>query len=541
VTAFNTIKSRKLGTVGKPLHGVSVRLGPPDDTGKGEIFIQGPNVFSGYFNNPEATREALNDGWFRTNDLGTIDRKGFLTVHGRRNDIIVLSSGKKINPENVESFLLKSPFIKEACLFTSDSPLEKDALIAAIYPHLEHFREHGFSQIKDKIRFEVERLSVQLPAYERLKRYFITNEPLPKTLLGKIKRYEVKKIFAYVPEEKDPVRTQEQVLTPEETKLLESPLSQEVMRYLAEVAKRPVNLHDNLELDLGLDSLERVGLFFELQKRIGQELDERTFLGVSTVREIIMKLHTATGARIPEKEAISWEQILNSPLEKETRDEVSISQNALEKLINYIGGIFLKVLFGVYFRLSVKGREHLPKEGPFILCPNHTSYLDAFLIGAALDLPRALQTFFLGYTAYINAPGIRRIKNLFRMIAIDPMQKLDASLKLCGFVLRNGKILLMFPEGDRSPDGAVKKFKKGTGILIKEMDVPVVPVYIDGAFSAWSAHGKFPRPHRIRVTFGPVLTPEMLRSKDKGDLDIYQDIVDNLRMKVLSLAPGRKD
>ncbi|WP_197525494.1 AMP-dependent synthetase/ligase [Pseudobythopirellula maris] len=111
VVTVNTPDTHKLGTVGKPLPGVEVRTA--DD---GEVLVRGPNVMLGYWNNPEPTAEVLKDGWLHTGDLGSLDEEGFLTITGRKKELVVLSTGKNVAPSRVEAMLAASPWIEQACV-----------------------------------------------------------------------------------------------------------------------------------------------------------------------------------------------------------------------------------------------------------------------------------------------------------------------------------------------------------------------------------------------------------------------------------------
>ncbi len=116
VVTVNTPDHHKPGTVGRPLPGVEVRIAGPESATPGEVLVKGPNVMLGYRNDPEATAEALRDGWLHTGDLGTLDGDGFLTITGRKKELIVLATGKNVAPSRVEALLCASPWIEQACV-----------------------------------------------------------------------------------------------------------------------------------------------------------------------------------------------------------------------------------------------------------------------------------------------------------------------------------------------------------------------------------------------------------------------------------------
>jgi long-chain acyl-CoA synthetase len=535
VVAFNMPDNFKIGSVGKPIPGVEVKIHEPDQAEIGEIIVKGKNVTSGYYKDSETTRQSIKNGWFFTRDLGYIDKDGFIFITGRKNETIVLSSGKKISPEELETYYSKSPYIKELCVFLPAGAQDKDLLTAVILPNLEYFRSQGMAQIKHRIRIEVENLSLKLPAFKRIKKYIVISENLPKTLLGKLKRFEVAKKYsadAQAIEEREKTE-----LSTEDTLLVSTPLSQKALAHLTQRAKRPVNLDDHLELDLGLDSLERINLFFELKKIAGFELDEQQFfdLSVATVRDILIKLRAAARTLPQKEEHLNWGNILNNTLKKQITTAISIHQSRLAKIANLPFALIIGITARALFLLKVKGKNNIPKKGPFIFCPNHASYLDGPLFASALGFTTQLNTYFLGYSAYFDTPFISWAKHLLRLIPIDPASKLADTLMLCGYVLKNSKILCMFPEGSRSPDGEIKDFKRGIGILIKELNIPVIPVYIKGTHNAWPPGKTLPHPAKVEIIFGKKLTLEGLTRNLNKNVDIYQNIANNLREELLKL------
>ena len=188
-----------LETVGQVLPGSELRILPPEtaETGlsDGEVAIRGPIVMAGYYNRPEATAAVMKDGWFLSGDLGRIDDAGRLTITGRKKEIIVLSSGKNIYPEEIEAHYRQSPFIKELCVLGLTRPDEPSAerLYAVVVPDPDVLREKKIVNAGDLIRFEMEGRSVGLPAHKRVLGYEVWMEPLPRTTTGKLKRFEIER------------------------------------------------------------------------------------------------------------------------------------------------------------------------------------------------------------------------------------------------------------------------------------------------------------------------------------------------------------
>ncbi len=204
VISVNTYSDNKFGSVGKPMPGVEVKIlkERPSDT-EGEILTRGPHVMKGYFRNPGKTAEVLKDGWFYTGDLGYIDEDGFLFISGRKKNLIILGGGKKVFPEEVEEVAGRSPYIKEICVMAriAERGLRAghEEVYAVVVPNLELFeRENitGDKAVKDKIYFEIARLSKDLSPYKRIISFDISRESLPKTVTSKIKRDAVSGITA---------------------------------------------------------------------------------------------------------------------------------------------------------------------------------------------------------------------------------------------------------------------------------------------------------------------------------------------------------
>ncbi len=162
----------------------------------GEILLRGAIVMKGYWNRPEATAEVLKDGWLYTGDLGYLDSGGNLFITGRKKEVIILSNGKNIYPEEVETHYLKSPYIKEICVMGLEGrpgDPTADRLHAVVVPNFEALKQRKIANAKEVIRFDIENLSTQLPSTKRIGSYEIWQEDLPRTTTRKLKRFEIAK------------------------------------------------------------------------------------------------------------------------------------------------------------------------------------------------------------------------------------------------------------------------------------------------------------------------------------------------------------
>ncbi len=200
VIAVETPKMKRLGTVGKPMPGVEVKIHNPNSEGVGEIWAKGPNIMLGYYNNQEATKEAITDGWYHTGDLGCIEEDGFLRICGRVKNLIVTANGKNVYPEEVENEILNSPFIAEIMVYGHKVDNVSEEVYAMIYPDQDaldaHARETGAGvldphEVEKIIRKEVLERGKNLADYKRIKRFTLRDDEFPKTTTRKIKRFVV--------------------------------------------------------------------------------------------------------------------------------------------------------------------------------------------------------------------------------------------------------------------------------------------------------------------------------------------------------------
>ncbi len=532
VVTINWPPPPRFGSAGRPLEGVGVRILNPDADGVGEVLIRGDNVMAGYYQNEAATREVLEDGWFHSGDLGYIDPDGYLFIQARIKDIIVLASGKNVSSEEVAQHYLQAPSIKEIFV-TTDARGEK--LAALVVPDLAFFREIGETDIYGKVKWDLDVLSRDLEPYKRVKEIVLSPEELPKTRLGKTKRYEAQRLY----QERTGKRLEKKKLAVEEGL---SPVGVAVVEILAgQIGDARISLDDHLELDLGMDSLGLVELMAALEGRFHLKIRDDEFTGILTVKELIefIEKKEPEPAREPEEGIAAWDTILRTEPPPELLRRIGMNGGLAARLVTKGLALALGLWFKKMFHIQVAGQERL-RDGGYILCPNHNSFLDGFLIAHAVGLLRH-HLFSLGYSRYFEAPLVRNLSKQIRIIPVDSARNVVAAMQVASYILRNGQILCVFPEGSRSPSGRVLPFKKGAAILAKELEVKLVPVYIQGSYEAWPTGVTWPRPHPIRVVFGREYSWAELREqglKIALQADDYEAISLGLRQEVLRLQEG---
>ena len=515
------IKDNRIGSVGKPIEGVGIRIQSPNSEGIGEVCIRGPQLMKGYYLDDQHTAEAIRDGWYYSGDLGFIDKDGNLTITGRSKDVIVLASGKNIYPEEIETHYAKSPYIKEiAVLGVSDEAAgpASEKLHAVVVPDMDEFRLRGQKAILDVVRFEMENLSKELPSYQRVLSMAIRNEPLPRTVTRKLKRFEIQA------EEKARSRPADHRTKAADHVRFQSglgkTLADQVRKAKADVGSLELGL--NLELDLGFDSLARVELLSDLEALLGTSVAEEEAARIYTLGELLDALERTVGNAAPAGKG--WSELLADPPSGGFDDHYLFKPKLWAVAILVFLARTLKLLGMIFFRLRWRGLENIPRSAPFMICPNHESFLDAPMLYAVLPARVIANLFSLGFSNYWEGPFSRRLAAWCNIVAIDSNANLVSAMQAGAVGLRRNKILLIFPEGTRSFDGHIGDYKKGAAILACELGVPILPVGINGAFESWPRTGGF-RFHPIDIVFGKPIDPKQFAK----EADPYSALSNHLR------------
>ncbi|HEY7165013.1 MAG TPA: AMP-binding protein [Candidatus Binatia bacterium] len=533
---FNVPGNEKIGTAGRPIEGVELRISAPEEGRQfGEVLVRGPNVFSGYWKAPDKTEQAFTpEGCFRTGDLGCLDEDGFLHLEGRASSMIVLSEGENIDPEKVEAQLERSPYIREAGVLE-----RKDRLVALLVPAPEARRQS--QPLEDLIRSEVQRESRELPSHHRITDYALTDEPLPRTRIGKIRRHILVERFDSATSGK-PTQGAGQLsieeMSPEDQELLENPLAAAIWNWLPErFPDAYLTPATNLQLELGVNSLDWLNLTLEIRVLTQADLEEAAIRRIETVRDLLREAaaaarpsHLETPAGVLE-ELKEPEKILN-----EQQRRWLEPPPPLPRLLGAFLFAVNRMLMHRIFRLEVRGAEHLPRTGPFILLPNHTSYLDPLAVGAALSTDQLKRTYWAGWTGVMFTNRLMRlISRAARVMPIEQKEGPRSSVAFAIAALRHGHNLIWFPEGERSRDGKLQRFRPGIGLVATAEPVPLIPAWITGTFDALPIDRRTPRLVPITVAFGE---PVDLKEIQPGPSDAanYQSIADALRDRVLELA-----
>ena len=456
------------GSAGKILTGVTVKIA--DD---GEILAKGRNVMKGYYGRPDATAEVIDkDGWFHTGDLGEI-KNGLLYVTGRKKEMIVLSNGKNINPIEIEQWIMaNTDLIKEMAIMDYE-----DKLTAVIYPDFYKLHEEGITETFKK--GVIDKYNKQAASYKKVLDVKIVQEELPKTKIGKIRRFMLK----------DVINKKE-----EKVQNIVEPSTEEyknISAFLKSIKNKPIIPNAHLELDLGLDSLDTVELLSHIEGTFGVKIDEQTFVEYCTVEKLAEYVEKHSNEMMNDTK-MDWKEILS----KDTEGELPKS-NRIGKIIKFI----LKPVFLFFVKVKKEGLENIEKNEPVIFAGNHQSFLDGFIVNQAVPNSVLDKTYYFADIKHFKKGYMKFMGENSNIIFVDINKNLVNSLQMLSKALRNGKNIVIFPEGTRTRDGKINNFKKFFAILSKELNIPIVPFVLDGAYEAYPPSSKYPKGGDVKVKF----------------------------------------
>lgn len=503
------VDDNRVGSVGTPMHGAEIKIDSPDKDGVGEVLIRGPLVFSGYYRNPEATAEAFtSDGWFRSGDLGKLD-DGHLYIVGRAKDVIVLPSGKNVHPEDIEVHYLKCPLVAELAVIGVADEGERagaEKLAAVVVPDFDYLKKEKIANSREAIRHDLDNLGRSLPEYQRVRDYIVRAEPLPRTATRKIKRFQLKQelesglIAAGKPEAKA-----WELSTQDEASLTTS-VGNAVAKAIQQNAPDSELIHPdmNLEIDLGLDSLARAETFAALEHAFGTEFTADEAAQALTVRDVIALVERHGGSDAGDVSLdLNWGDIVRESdgdfpeVKGILRDRWAFS--AFAWAVYKVFNLFCKL----FMRLEVHGRQDLKSDGStFIVCPNHQSFIDPFVLCSTYSFDVFRRTFHVGASEFFEGRLMQALARMLNVVPVNPDTELMKAMKAGAIGLRAGKILNIYPEGERAFDGELHMFKKGAAILATELDMPIVPVAMDGLYKVWPRKSMRIRPAKVKIMIG---------------------------------------
>ncbi|MCX5773557.1 MAG: AMP-binding protein [Fusobacteria bacterium] len=427
---------------------------------EGEVLVKGPHVMKGYFNNEAATKTVFTeDGYFMTGDRGEF-REGFLYLEGRIKDMIILTNGKNVDPNMIEQDIIaedKIGIIQEVAVVEFENKL-----LALVFPNMQAVLSHRISNFEAVVREVLNQYNTKTKSYLKVLDIKIVQEEFEKTRIGKIKRFKLKDIangtakVSKKSEMKEP--------TTESYGLLK--------KILYELKQCEILPDSHIEFDLGLDSLE----FLELQSYI-----KRTFGIYIEATELADKLLVHQLAEYVEKhkqfaqaQEMNFGEMLNTPY------DLTLPKG----LFVWFAQIRSRYGFKKQSNLIIKGLENIPERN-VIFAGNHQSFVDAFIFWAAIPYKKMKNSYFIAKHTNFDRAWKRFLGRNVNTMIMDMNENAMNSVQAAAYILKKNKNLIIFPEGTRTPDGAIYPFKRTFAELSATLKIPVVPFVIYGAFEAF--------------------------------------------------------
>jgi len=469
------------GSIGKVLAGREIKLAPD-----GEILVRGGGVASAYWSSAGLTPAVGEEGWYYTGDIGELDPHGNLFFRGRKKEVMVTPAGMNVYPEDIEGALKRQPEVKDAAAIA----LNRDG-------NAEPYAVLILKDVSARPEQVIEKANQRLAEFQRIRRWIIwPEEDFPRTSTLKPRRAAIAEAVNRILEA-DGSRP---------------PLgSSELSELISRITKRSdISLDQSarLDSDLGLSSLDRVDLLSALEDRYQVDLNETRFSSVNTVGDLERMLKGETAQRATYHYP-AWAQ--RSPI---TWIRFAIHYLLLRPAVFLLGWP------------RIVGRENLRGiAGPVLVISNHIADVDVGFIQTALPfrIRHNLATAAGGEAleALRTPPAARNLflrifdrvewflgVSLLNLFPLPREAGFRDSFAFAGESVDRGYSILVFPEGHHTTDGQLRPFRSGIGILTNNLQIPVIPMRIDGLFELKNAGMRMARPHQITVRIGkPMVFP----------------------------------
>lgn len=496
IVSANTFEEQIAGSVGKPLKNVKVKLD------NNELLVKGENVFSSYYQNLSETEKAFKNGWFRTGDFVDVDKSGNIFIKGRKKDVIVNSSGVNIYPEEIEAVLNKIEGVKESCVLGLDKGEgeEVHAVLLVRNKNIDPAQIVSFANEK-------------LDPLQQIAGFSVWEEfDFPHTSTLKIQKFKVKERLLASLRSGSSEEKKAKYGFPKDTLIL-------LLASVCKKEKSRIQESSILTKNLGLTSLSRLELINYLEQEYRVDLED-TIINQETTVADLRKLLDKRGEIKKQRGVWLW---VNSSIGRGIRE--------------FLDTVFHKPISHLFFELQSQGLSNLKDiRGPVVFIANHVSYLDQPAI--MYSLPRNLryktasaarEEFFFSEN---GTPFFRKVLFPYSMVGFNmfllPQKSgFRKSLAFMGKLIDHSMNILIFPEGTRSRDGKLQDFMSGLGLLVKELQVPVVPIKILGMEKIYPRGSKFPKYGKCTVIFGKPI--EFTTESPSEIVEISREAVLNLR------------
>ena len=473
-------------SIGKSLPGSEVKI---DE--HGEILVRGASVSPGYWGNnlrPIANEE----GWLRTGDVAEKDEAGNLFFRGRKKDVIVTSAGLNIYPDDLEAALNAQPEVRDSAVVGLETQQGPEPFAVLL---LKAERADATSAVG--------RANESLGSYQQIRRWSVwPEEDFPRTSTQKIRKPAILETL-------NAERRMNEKAQPEAVSIHHSSFIVDAIARISGEAPNKVDPSANLETSLKLDSLGRVELLGALEDHYQIDIDEAAFAASTTIRDVERMIYEGASETAIHYTYPRWAQRFPATWTR--------------FLVLYL---IILPLTRWMSRATMMGKERLHGAvGPVLFIANHVTMVDGALILLAVParFQRKLAIAMEGemlhgwrhppantgwFVRLIGLAKYTLVVSLFNVFPLPQKSGFRRSFAFAGETMDCGYSVLVFPEGARTPDGVMKNFMEGIGLLAKNLNVPVVPARIDGLYELKKRKKHFAESGQIRVTIGePVSFP----------------------------------
>lgn len=516
------VTNQKLGSVGPVLGENEIKIIDQDANGRGEILLRGNCIFKGYYKNQSLTDEVLDsNGFFHTGDLGYLDKENFLFINGRKKDVIVLDTGKNVYPDELEDYYGTSPMIEEIGIFGIKQD-EGEVVAAAIVPSPEIRKNNSLQQASDMLFEELNRLGKGQPIHRKISDFVTVFTPLPRTTTKKLKKPELVKLYNSIKRKTNGKGVPEQ-LSVIEVVMMQTEEFSKIIDCIIHVApkldRNIITPRSHLEIDLGLESFDKIDLLSNIEKQFKVSIPESIFNRMETVNDLVsfMRDQKFYGIQPAMDRVFSLrDRILGDQIDFPVLPKSSVlKQVALPVIRGFVSGAN---------QFSAQNVDILKTmASPLIFISNHSNVLDAFWILHSIPETLKKDTYFIAETneKYPKIPYSFLDEHIINVEPPnDPIQVVKVSLS----IIRNKRNLIVFPEGQVAKNPTVGPFKSAVSLLVKETGATIVPVHVDSMSSG------------CRVIFGtPFSIPELLSRNTLRRNASSDEISDYLRSVVVAL------
>ena len=358
------------------------------------------------------------------------------------------------------------PRVKKVLIFAENSPEYIFGIYAILWinaivvPNLEKVRQITEKTIDECIRYEIDRYNENIVSYKRLIKFHISSQELPKTRLGKVQRFKLPSFI--VNEKKDVIK--DDISNKSKTYL-------SLKKFIDEETGQYANGDDHFEIDLALDSMGRISLISYISENFNLNIDEKLIMECFTLNKLSNYIEANT-SKVADNN-VSWGQFF-----RESKQNLKLPYLGVLHIITYS---IIKIIGRIFYIITKKGGENLPKEENCIYVANHRSSLDPAFLMTILSWKKGRDIYFFAKDKHFKGRFRQFLAKRHNIIIMNINSNIKDSLLQMYQVLKKGKSLIIFPEGTRSKGGDLKEFKESFAILSKEAQVPVVPIAIQGA------------------------------------------------------------